>query len=53
LSGDEIDRLTVIERELWMADQACQAELGIAELRMEIEQEAVDQLVGQFPELDG
>jgi hypothetical protein len=53
LSGDEIDRLTAIERELWMADQACQEELGIAELRREIEQDAVDQLVGRFPELDG
>lgn len=52
LSGDEIDRLTAIEVELWTADQACQDDLGIARLRIEIEQEAVEQLLQQFPELD-
>jgi hypothetical protein len=51
LDGAEIDRLTGIEVELWKQDQACQDEAGIAELRRQLELEAVDQLVARFPQL--
>jgi peptidoglycan hydrolase-like protein with peptidoglycan-binding domain len=53
LSGDEIDRLTGIEVELWKQDQACQEGAGLAELRRQLELEVVDQISSQFPELAG
>jgi multidrug efflux pump subunit AcrA (membrane-fusion protein) len=51
ISGEEIDRLTGIEVELWKQDQACQSEAGIAELRREFELEVVEQITAEFPEL--
>ena len=42
LSGDEIDRLTAVELELWAADQACQDDVGYAEYNLRREQEIVD-----------
>ena len=53
ISGDEIDRLTAIEVELWTADQACQREVGLAEIRRELELEVVDRLLTEFPDLAG
>jgi hypothetical protein len=53
LSGDEIDRLTGIEVELWKQDQSCQEEAGLADLRRQLELEVVDQITSQFPELAG
>jgi hypothetical protein len=51
LTGAQIDELTAMELDLWGADQACQAEIGYAEFTRQQEQELVDQLVSQFPEL--
>jgi hypothetical protein len=51
LTGDQIDDLTAMELDLWKADQACQDEVGYAEFTRQQEQELVDQLVSQFPEL--
>ena len=51
LTGDQIDELTAMELDLWKADQACQDEIGYAEFTRQQEQEMVDKLVAQFPEL--
>jgi hypothetical protein len=51
LTGDQIDELTEMELDLWRADQACQEEVGYAEVVRQQEQSLVDQLVSQFPEL--
>jgi hypothetical protein len=51
LTGDQIDELTAMELDLWKADQACQDEIGYAEFTRQQEQEMVDRLVAQFPEL--
>ena len=51
IPGDEIDRLTAIEVELWTADQACQDDAGLAEIRRELELEVVDRILTEFPDL--
>ncbi len=51
--GEDIDRLTGIEVELWKRDQSCQTEGGIADIRRELELEIVDQITAEFPELAG
>lgn len=51
LTGDQIDELTAMELDLWKADQACQDDIGYAEFTRQQEQELVDKLVDQFPEL--
>lgn len=53
LTGPQIDELTAMELELWKADQACQGEAGYAEYTRQREQDMVDQLLSQFPELGG
>jgi hypothetical protein len=53
LTGAQIDELTAMELDLWQADQACQDEIGYADFTRQLEQELVDQLVSQFPELGG
>ncbi len=53
LTGDQIDELTAIELDLWKADQACQDEVGYAEFVRQQEQNLVDQITAQFPELGG
>ena len=50
LSGDEIDRLTAMELDLWAADQACQDDVGYADYNTQREQELVDRILEQFPE---
>ena len=51
LTGDQIDELTAMELDLWQADHACQEEIGYAEYTRQQEQNLVDQLMSQFPEL--
>ena len=51
LTGDQIDELTAMELDLWKADQACQEEAGYADYNPQREQDLVDQLVSEFPEL--
>ena len=51
LSGDEIDRLTGLEVELWQQDQQCQGDANITGIQRELEQGIVDQLTSQFPDL--
>ena len=51
LSGDEIDRLTGLEVELWKQDQQCQGDANITGIQRELEQGIVDQLTSQFPDL--
>ena len=53
ISGEDIDRLTGIEVELWKQDQVCQTEAGIADIRRELELEIVDRITAEFPELAG
>ena len=53
LTGDQIDELTTIELELWKADQACQEQAGYAEFTRQQEQNLVDRIVSEFPELAG
>jgi hypothetical protein len=53
ISGEEIDRLTAIEVEFWTADQACQDESELAEIRRDLELEVVDRITTEFPELAG
>ena len=51
LTGAQIDELTAMELDLWKADQACQDEVGYAEFVRQQEQNLVDQITAQFPEL--
>ena len=51
LTGEQIDELTAMELDLWKADHACQDEVGYDEFTRQMEQDLVDQLVSQFPEL--
>lgn len=51
LTADQIDELTAIELDIWKADQACQEEAGYADYNQQREQDLVDQLVSEFPEL--
>ncbi len=51
IPGQEIDRLAELEVELWKADRACQVEVGFADVRRQVEQDAVDDLLGRFPQL--
>jgi peptidoglycan hydrolase-like protein with peptidoglycan-binding domain len=51
LTADQIDELTAMELDVWAADQACQEEAGYADYNQQREQDLVDQLVSEFPEL--
>ena len=51
IAGDEIERLTAIEVELWRADQTCQDESQLAEIWRELELEVVDRITTEFPDL--
>ena len=51
LTADQIDELTAMELDLWKADQACQEEAGYADYIKQSEQDLVDRLVSEFPEL--
>jgi hypothetical protein len=50
LTEAEIEEVRKVELELWKADQECQKETGLGELRRQREQEMVDTLREEFPE---
>lgn len=51
IPDDELERLRADELALWAKDWGCQKDADIQELRIEMEQDAVDDLVAQFPQL--
>ena len=50
---DAIEALRAEEMRIWSDDQACQVEADIPGVRKQVEQQMVDQLVQDFPELAG
>jgi hypothetical protein len=48
---DAIEALRAEEMQIWTDDQACQVETDIPGIRKQVEQQMVDQLVQDFPEL--
>ena len=48
---DALERLRADELALWATDWECQKDADIQELRIQVEQDAVDDLVAQFPQL--
>jgi hypothetical protein len=51
IGADELERLRKLELELWADDWSCQQDAKIQDIRTQLEQNAVDDLVQQFPEL--
>ena len=51
IKSARLEELRTVEKELWQADQKCQKKVGLAEIRRTVEQELVDALVQEFPEL--
>jgi predicted glutamine amidotransferase len=51
LSEDVIERLRTQELDLWKDDRECQDDAELDEIRVQIEQEFVDQVLAEFPEL--
>jgi hypothetical protein len=51
IPADELERLRSFELKLWAEDWECQKDAELQDLRREIEQDAADDLVAQFPEL--
>lgn len=51
IKSDRLEELRVIEKDLWQADQKCQKEVGLADIRKDVEQELADTLLQEFPEL--
>jgi hypothetical protein len=47
----DLDELRADELATWRADWACQQQAGISDVRLEVEQRLVDDLVAEFPEL--
>ena len=50
---DALEELRQIELDLWAKDWGCQEDADIADIRRQIEQELVDELRAEFPELGG
>ena len=48
---DALERLRADELALWATDWECQKDADIQDLRIQVEQDAVDDLVAQFPQL--
>lgn len=48
---DALERLRADELALWAKDWGCQKDAGIQDLRIQVEQDAVDDLVARFPQL--
>ena len=48
---DALERLRADELALWAKDWGCQEDAGIQDLRIQVEQDAVDDLVARFPQL--
>jgi hypothetical protein len=51
IKSDRLEELRVIEKDLWQADQKCQKEVGLVDIRRDAEQELADTLLEEFPEL--
>jgi hypothetical protein len=51
ISEADLDEIQKEEIDMWTADQGCLKDAKIVEIRKDVEQELVDQLVGEFPEL--
>jgi hypothetical protein len=51
IKSDRLEELRTIEAELWKADQKCQKDTGLVDIRREVEQELADTLLQEFPEL--
>jgi hypothetical protein len=51
IEKDRLEELRATEKELWNADQKCQKEVGLAKIRKDAEQELVDTLRQEFPNL--
>jgi hypothetical protein len=51
IKADRLEELRKTEKELWNADQKCQKKVGLAKIRKDAEQELVDTLYAEFPEL--
>lgn len=52
LSEDEIETLRTEERAVWDTDQSCREDSDFAEVRREAEQELVDVMLQEFPQLE-
>ena len=51
IPDDALERLRADELALWAKDWGCQEDAGIQDLRIQVEQDAVDDLVARFPQL--
>jgi hypothetical protein len=51
IKTDRLEELRKTEKELWDADQKCQKQVGLAKIRKDAEQELVDTLYAEFPDL--
>jgi hypothetical protein len=51
IESNRLEELRTIEKDLWKADQKCQKEVGLADIRRDVEQELADTLLQEFPEL--
>lgn len=51
IKSDRLEDLRTTESDLWKADQKCQKDTGLADIRRDVEQELADTLLQEFPEL--
>lgn len=51
IPDDELERLRADELALWGKDWDCQKKAGLKQLRIDVEQDAVDDLLARFPQL--
>lgn len=51
ISDADLEELREAEMAMWRIDNECQEEAGVREVQRRIEQELVDELVAEFPEL--
>jgi hypothetical protein len=51
IPADELEALRALELSVWADDWECQDEVGLQDLRRDLEQQAADDLVAQFPDL--
>jgi hypothetical protein len=51
IKSDRLEELRTVEKALWQTDQKCQKDVGLADIRREVEQELADTLLQEFPEL--
>jgi hypothetical protein len=51
IKGPRLEELRKIEKDLWNADQKCQGKVGLAKIRKDAEQDLVDTIYKEFPDL--